>query len=132
MDNFDKNSILIVDDEKVNVLALTRMLKKDYVIYVATSGKAALELAEKHVPCVILLDILMPEMDGYEVISQLKERETTKHIPVIFITGLSNVGNEEKGLALGAVDYIIKPFSDAIVRLRVQNQMNIVNMLRNQ
>jgi len=130
VENTGKNSILIVDDEKVNILSLTRILRKDYVIYVANNGKDALEIAEKQLPCVILLDILMPGMDGYEVIIGLKENEKTKHIPVIFVTGLSNVGNEERGLSLGAADYIIKPFSDAIVKLRVQNQINTVNRLR--
>lgn len=125
----ENNSILIVDDEKVNILALTRILRRDYVIYVATTGKDALELAKLHLPCIIILDILMPDMDGYEVITELKATAETKDIPVIFVTGLSNVGNEEKGLALGAADYIIKPFSDAIVRLRVQNQIKIVNLL---
>jgi diguanylate cyclase (GGDEF)-like protein len=90
----------------------------------------AIELAEKFSPDVILLDILMPEMDGYDVISQLKKRTKTDEIPVIFITGLTGAEEEEKGLSLGAVDYISKPFSPAIVKLRVRNQMQMLNQIR--
>ena len=125
-----KNSVLIVDDETANVSMLSLMLKSDYTIYTAENGKDAIEVAEEHVPDVILLDILMPEMDGYEVITALKKSEITKDIPVIFITGLSNDDDERKGWLLGASDYITKPFSATIVKLRVQHQIQIINQTR--
>ena len=126
----DKNSILIVDDEKSNIIALSMILSPDYTVYAAKNGRDAIEIAQEYLPDVILLDILMPEMDGYDIIAKLKEIEETESIPVIFVTGLTNVGSEEKGLDLGAADYIIKPFSPAIVKLRVRNQMKIVNQIR--
>ena len=129
-DNKDKNSILIVDDEKSNIMALSMILSPDYVIYAAKNGRDAIEIAQEYLPDVILLDILMPEMDGYDVISRLKGMEETESIPVIFVTGLTTAGSEVKGLDLGAADYIIKPFSPAIVKLRVRNQIKIVNQIR--
>ncbi|MCL1816995.1 MAG: diguanylate cyclase [Clostridiales bacterium] len=125
-----KNSVLIVDDENMNILALSHILDPEYTVYAAKNGSKALAAAQKHLPDVILLDVIMPEMDGYEVISALKSSEATLNIPVIFVTGLNNVTDEEKGLSLGAVDYISKPFSPAIVKLRVNNQMKILNQLR--
>ena len=130
MDDIKRNSILIVDDENSNILALTHILGPEYVIYAAKSGNKALEAAEKHQPDVILLDIVMPEMDGYALISTLKNTSLTQNIPVIFISGLSKIEDEEKGLALGAADYISKPFVPGIVKLRVQNQIKIINQLR--
>ena len=125
-----KNSVLIVDDEKSNIIALTHILSSEYTIYFAKNGTDAIELAEKFLPDVILLDILMPGMDGYDVISRLKKGNKTNEIPVIFITGLTGVEEEEKGLSLGAVDYISKPFSPAIVKLRVRSQMQMLNQIR--
>jgi len=125
-----KNSVLIVDDEKSNIIALTHILGPEYTIYFAKNGMDAIELAEKFLPDVILLDILMPEMDGYDVISRLKKGSKTNEIPVIFITGLTDVEEEEKGLSLGAADYISKPFSSEIVKLRVRNQMQMQNQIR--
>jgi len=122
-----KNSVLIVDDEKANLIALTQILNKEYTVYAAKSGQEAVETAKERLPDIILLDIIMPEMDGYEVIWNLKNIEETRTIPVIFITGLSNAADEEKGLGMGASDYISKPFSPAIVKLRVQNQIMLSN-----
>ena len=130
MDEIKKNSILIVDDENSNIMALTYILGSDYTIYAAKNGKNALAAAEKHLPDVILLDIVMPEMDGYMVLAALKESEITRHIPVIFISGLHSSDDEEKGVALGAADFIGKPFSPAIVKLRVSNQIRIINLMR--
>jgi diguanylate cyclase (GGDEF)-like protein len=124
------NSVLIVDDENSNIMALTYILSPEYKVFAAKSGKNAIVAAEKHLPDIILLDIIMPEMDGYDVLSELKNSEKTMNIPVIFITGLSNSGDEEKGLALGASDYIIKPFSSSIVKLRVRNQIKMLEQLR--
>ena len=121
--NERKFSILVVDDEKSNILALVDILKPEYTVYAARNGQHAIEMAEKHLPDIILLDIIIPEMDGYDVMAALKSSETTKDIPVIFVTGLSGTGDEEKGFALGAADYIIKPFSPALVKLRVAGAM---------
>ena len=118
-----KNSVLIVDDEKANIITLTHILSPEYTIYASKNGHDAIELANKHLPDVILLDIIMPEMDGYEVLSLLKSKKETREIPVIFITGLAAAEDEEKGLGLGAADYIPKPLKPAIVKLRVHNQI---------
>lgn len=124
------NSVLVVDDESSNIMALTHILSPVYTVYAAKNGYKALEAAEKYLPDVIVLDILMPEMDGYAVISALKNMERIRDIPVIIITGLGNADDEEKGLSLGASDYIGKPFHPAIVKLRVGNQIKMLNQLR--
>ena len=125
-----KNSVLIVDDDDVNITALTHILSPDYSVYTAKSGMDGIMLAEKHMPDVILLDIVMPEMDGYAVLSALKRNEKTQNIPVIFVTALGSANEETKGLAMGASDYIAKPFASAIVKLRVQNQIKIISQMR--
>ena len=130
MEAITKNSLLIVDDEKSNIMVLTRILSPEYTVYAAKNGVDAIEVANEYLPDVILLDIIMPETDGYEVLATLKASEKTREIPVIFITGLSNPADEAKGLALGASDYISKPFSQAIVKLRVGNQIKIINQTR--
>ncbi|MCL2126274.1 MAG: diguanylate cyclase [Oscillospiraceae bacterium] len=130
MEEESKNSILIVDDVESNLLALSRILDSEYSIFTAGSGREAILAAEESQPDVILLDILMPEMDGYQVLAELREREKTRNIPVIFISGLSDALDEEIGLTLGAADYISKPFSPTIAKLRVQNQIKILNQLR--
>ena len=122
-----KNSVLIVDDENSNIIALTHILSPDYTVYAVNNGQDAITAANKYQPDVILLDIVMPEMDGHDVISVLKNSEKTHNIPIVFITGLCTHNDEEKGLALGAVDYICKPFDPAIVKLRVYNQVKILN-----
>jgi diguanylate cyclase (GGDEF)-like protein len=125
-----KYSVLIVDDERANIIALTDILETEYEVFAVIDSREALETAEEDMPDVILLDILMPGMDGYQVITELKKQEKTKQIPVIFITGLDSVEAEERGLALGAADYISKPFHSPIVRLRVQNQIKIIEQYR--
>jgi diguanylate cyclase (GGDEF)-like protein len=130
MDNKQKNSILIVDDEIPNLVVLSRILGSEYTIYTAKNGEEALEKAREYTPDLILLDIVMPGIDGYEVLNVLKNTQETRRIPVIFITGLSSREDEEKGLSLDAADYISKPFSAKIVRLRVRNQIQIINQLR--
>jgi PAS domain S-box-containing protein len=124
-----KNSVLIVDDERANIIALTHILSQEYIIFVAKNGQDAIEVAKEYLPALILLDILMPDMDGYDVLSLLKNTEETRTIPVIFITGLVKPEDEEKGMALGASDYITKPFSSEIVKLRVRNQMQILDQI---
>ena len=121
-----KNSVLIVDDERVNISSLKSILAPEYTVYASINGKEAVETAQKFLPDLILLDVLMPDMDGYEVIAILKNSEETRDIPVIFITGLDDSNAEMKGLELGAVDYISKPFYHGIVKLRVYHQMQLV------
>jgi len=124
-----KNSLLIVDDEELNLKALTHILEQDYIVYTAASGINAVEIAKNHLPDLILLDILMPEMNGYETLEKIKSFESLKKIPVIFISGLNSDEDEEKGLSLDAIDYITKPFSPANVKLRVRKQIQIINQL---
>ena len=123
-----KNSILIVDDDAANLMELTSILQSEYKLYAVSDGVTALEKAEESRPDLILLDVIMPEMDGFEVISKLKKSDNVKSIPVIFITGLSEEGNESEGLAKGAVDYIRKPFNAEVVKLRVSQQIKIINL----
>ena len=125
----EKRSVLIVDDENANIITLTHILSPLYTIYAAKNGVLALEAAEKYMPDVILLDILMPEMDGYDVMVAIKNSPKMRHIPVIFITDLGEDNAEEKGLELGAADYIAKPFSPAIVKHRLLNQIEILDQL---
>ncbi len=116
----NKSRILIVDDEPGNIKILSNLLAQDYTLSVATNGKQALEVARVQSPDIILLDMIMPEMDGIEVCQALKASEDTKDIPVIFITSMSDTANEERGLDAGAVDYISKPISPPIVKARVK------------
>jgi len=127
-----KHSVLIVDDERDNISSLKTILSPDYTIYASTNGKDAIETAQQFVPDIILLDILMPEMDGYAVLTEFKKSEKTREITVIFITGLDNDNAEIKGLALGAADYIIKPFHPAIVKLRILNHIQLIERLQQQ
>jgi sigma-B regulation protein RsbU (phosphoserine phosphatase) len=122
--------ILIVDDERFNLNLLTDLLKPDYKIMVAKNGEQALKAARAAPPPdLILLDIMMPEMDGYEVCRRLKVDETTRDIPVIFITAMGETSDETKGLELGAVDYITKPISPPIVQARVKTQLTLKHNL---
>ena len=114
-------SVLIVDDERVNIDLMVGLLKPDYRTLVATNGEQALRRAAgEPPPDIILLDVMMPQMDGYEVCRRLKADPATSAIPVIFVTAMSDVGDETTGFALGAVDYITKPVSPPIVQARVK------------
>ena len=121
-----KPRILIVDDEVFNLQFLTELLMGEYHISSAKDGKKALQLAESILPDLIILDVVMPGMDGYEIIQSLKAGDKTRHIPVIFLTSLDNAEDEEHGLSLGALDYIGKPFHPAIVKARVNNILELV------
>lgn len=123
-------TLLIVDDEKQNRLLLTELFGTTYKIIQAKNGVQALEKARQHRPDLILLDVLMPEMDGMDVLRELKRDDATRLIPVIFITALDSATDEENGLNLGAVDYISKPFHPPIVRVRVRNQLQLVHQQR--
>ena len=125
-----KNRILVVDDDKTNLMFLDNLLSKEYTLHIAKDGEQALKRAVEYPPDLILLDIIMPGMSGYEVLTELKRSEKTRDIPVIFITGLDTSEAEMKGLELGADDYISKPFNESIVRLRIQNQLKIINQMR--
>ncbi|UCG07964.1 MAG: response regulator, partial [Desulfobacterales bacterium] len=118
--------ILLVDDNATNLKILHDTLDNlGYHLLVAKNGEGALAIARKTTLSLILLDIMMPEMDGYEVCERLKAEEKTRDIPVIFITALSDDADEAKGLALGAVDYITKPFNPDLVRARVRNHLEL-------
>lgn len=123
----DRPMILILDDTPTNIQVLAEALCSDYRVKVATSGKVALAMANnpESRPDLILLDVMMPEMDGYEVCRRLKQSPATQGIPVIFVTAKNDVADEEHGLRLGAMDYIVKPFRLAIVKARVQNHINL-------
>lgn len=120
--------LLIVDDEPANLKAMQQTLQRDYHLFFATDGKKALEIAQREVPDLILLDIVMDGMDGYTVCKKLKEHPATKEIPVIFITILEDIENEEKGFEVGAVDYINKPIKPSIVKARIQNHLSLVRL----
>ena len=120
-----KGSLLIVDDTPDNIDVLVGCLSPEYRTRIATNGKIALSLCDKEAPDLILLDIMMPEMDGYEVCRRLKEKEETRNIPIIFITAKGEPQDETKGLALGAVDYIAKPITPAIVLARVATHLEV-------
>jgi putative two-component system response regulator len=122
--------LLLVDDEPHNLAALRQVLADDYRLVFARTGRDALLAVEKHRPALILLDVQIPDMDGYAVCRQLKASPHTEHIPVIFITGLTDVGNETIGFETGAVDYIAKPISPTIVRARVKTHLSLVRTTR--
>ena len=117
--NDERPCILIVDDERINITILNALLKNDYRLMVATSGEQALKAAHTGQPDLILLDILMPGMDGHQVCRKLRSDPVTHNIPIIFITAMGDAENETMGFALGAVDYISKPFNNAVVKARV-------------
>ncbi|HBO44523.1 MAG TPA: SpoIIE-like protein with response regulator receiver domain protein [Planctomycetaceae bacterium] len=120
-----KSRILIVDDTPANIKILADLLRKDYLLSVATSGRDALGIAREDPPDLVLLDIMMPEMDGYEVCRHLRADALTRDVPVIFITAMSDVDDETKGFSLGAVDYITKPIRPPIVQARVAAQLEL-------
>lgn len=122
-----KARILIVDDQPQNIHLLLNALQPEYDVIAATNGAKALELAraEDAPPDLILLDVVMPDINGYEVFQRLRDDVRTARIPVIFVTALTEGQSEELGLTLGAVDYIAKPFDPNLVRLRVHNQLEL-------
>ncbi|MBU0465370.1 MAG: diguanylate cyclase [Proteobacteria bacterium] len=124
MDEFSR--ILIVDDERYNIKVLTDLLREDHKIMAAKTGEQALNAAQgPNPPDLILLDIMMPGLDGYEVCKRLKADNLTAHIPVIFVTALDASDDEAKGFEIGAVDYITKPFNPVIVKARVRTHIQL-------
>src|SRR5271165_1032551 len=119
-----KKTVLLVDDAPANIQVVNSILKDIYKIRIATNGPKALELARvAPPPDLVLLDVMMPEMDGYEVCTRLKSDPDTREIPVIFVTGQTEVEDETRGFEVGGVDYIHKPFSQAVVKARVQTHL---------
>ncbi|MFC1606463.1 response regulator [Candidatus Latescibacterota bacterium] len=128
MEKIKKNTILVVDDTVENIDVLNGILKEDYKIKVALNGEKALKIAEsKEPPDLILLDVMMPDMDGYEVCVRLKSNSATAKIPVIFVTAKTEVEDETMGFELGAVDYITKPVSPPTVQARVKTHIELFN-----
>ena len=124
----DSKTLLIVDDEPLNLQVLKNILESDYRLLFARDGERALQLAREERPDLILLDVMMPGLSGHEVCLQLKADPMTEGMPVIFVTAMSDVEDEAKGFALGAVDYITKPVSPPIVKARVKNQLSLVRL----
>src|SRR5690554_4924617 len=122
----DRPRILIVDDVPDNLHALMNVLREDYAVIAATSGEKALELAQRQPrPELILLDIKMPNMDGYSVLTHLKAASATADIPVIFVTSLAEAAGEAHGLPLGAADCITKPIDPELLRIKVCTQLDL-------
>jgi len=119
----DKKQILIIDDDFMNIRVLSHILDGGYDILTATNGKRGIEMAHEFFPDLILLDIEMPEMDGYEVIAKLKEDRKLKNIPVLFVTGNNAADDEWRGLQAGAVGYIGKPFHSGLIRREVMEAL---------
>jgi len=121
----DLQKILIIDDTVANIQILNEVFHQGYKVFFATSGAAGIEVARRELPDIILLDIMMPGMDGYETCSVLKSDHATEPIPVIFVTAMGEEDDEAKGLAAGAIDYITKPISPPIVKARVKNHLEL-------
>jgi len=127
MRNEDGDVILIVDDIEINRMILREMLQDDYTIIEAGSGGEAVKILfeDKTLPTVVLLDIIMPDIDGFQVLDRIKGDESTRNIPVLFITAANSDETESRGLKSGAADYVTKPFNHDIVRARVDNHINL-------
>lgn len=127
----EKATVLIVDDTPTNLALLVDVLKTDYRATVAINGEKAIELASSaHPPDLILLDVMMPGMNGYEVCSRLKSRPATSQIPIIFVTAMGEVEDETRGLDLGGVDYVTKPINPAIVKARIRTHLAVSRQAR--
>lgn len=121
----DRATILIVDDEVSNIEIMNAVLEDHYEISFATSGEQALEVARSVLPDLILLDVMMPGLDGYEVCSRLKSDRLLADVPVIFTTGLDDQEAEVRGLSLGAIDYVTKPINPIVLNARVSNHIEL-------
>lgn len=130
MSDLSQSTIMVVDDTPENIDLLVEILGDLYEVSVALDGESALEDVAESPPDLILLDIMMPGMDGYEVLKRLKADPKSREIPVIFVTAMSEVEDEAAGLALGAVDYITKPISPPIVKARVKTQLSLRSAYR--
>jgi diguanylate cyclase (GGDEF)-like protein len=120
-----KPKLVVVDDQPINIQVMYRCFAGDYQVFMATNGEQALALCKSNPPDLILLDVVMPGLDGFEVCKQLKADETTHHIPVIFVTSHTDPAQETHGLTLGAVDFIAKPVNPDVVRARVKTHLTL-------
>ena len=121
--SIDRKIIILVDDDATNLSVGKDALDKHYDVLTLNSGARLLKILEKNIPDLILLDVEMPEMNGYETIKLIKGKPETAHIPVIFLTAKSDGENELEGLSLGAIDYITKPFSPPLLRKRIEDHL---------
>ncbi len=131
---YGKPKLLVVDDQPINIQVMHQVFGADYQVFMATSGAQALAICQGNPPDLVLLDVVMPEMDGFEVCAQLKAHDATRNIPVIFITAHSDAAQETHGLSVGAVDFISKPVNPAVVRARVKTHLTLKfqsDLLRN-
>ena len=120
-----KPKLLVVDDQTINIQVMYQAFAGDYQVFMATGGAQALAICRENPPDLVLLDVVMPDIDGFEVCRQLKAHESTRHIPVIFVTAHTDAAQETHGLSLGAVDFIVKPINPAVVRARVNTQLTL-------
>ncbi|NNG21661.1 diguanylate cyclase [Telluria aromaticivorans] len=130
MTGTDLQKVLVADDDAINRDVLGELLKPEYTLLLAKNGAQALERAARHAPDLILLDVMMPDMDGYEVLRRLRADPQTAHIAVIFISGLDRPEDEANGLKMGAADYITKPFNPSVVMARVAVHLQVVRQRR--
>ena len=129
--NKTKNIVMLVDDSSANLKILSTLLKDKYRLIIAKGGQKALDIISSgNLPDLILLDILMPDIDGYTVCKQIKASEKTRDIPVIFISAMNQTNDEEKGLKTGAVDYITKPFVPSLVLSRIDTHLKLSHSIR--
>jgi len=122
--------LLVVDDEISNIILLSSILGKRYELRTANSGAAALDSVKEVRPDLILLDIIMPEMDGFEVCRRLKDNLRTENIPIIFISALEDEADVKEGLSLGAIDFVHKPFNPGILKIRLRNYLALLDYRR--
>ncbi len=130
MNGVEMQKVLVADDDAVNRDVLGELLKPEYTVLLAKNGAQTVERAMRHLPDLILLDVLMPDMDGYEVLRRLRADPLTEHIAVIFISGLDRPEDEANGLKMGASDYITKPFNQTVVMARVALHLQVVRQRR--
>ncbi len=126
----DKATVLLIDDELVNTKILSDILKGEYEVIFATSGEEGVHRAVESLPDIILLDVMMPGMDGYAVCSRLQQDTRTAGIPVVYVTALGSTAQEVKGLNTGAIDYITKPINGEIVKARVRNHLKFRRVVK--
>lgn len=124
-DTHGKPKLLVVDDQPINIQVMYQAFAGDYQVFMATSGVQALAICKDNPPDLILLDVVMPEMDGFEVCTLLKADDATRNIPIIFVTAHTDSAQETHGLSLGAVDFIAKPVNPPVVRARVKTQLTL-------
>ena len=126
-----KYTILIVDDEPTNIAVLNAMLRYNYKVKAALNGEDAIKVAKSYPqPDLILLDVVMDEMDGFEVCEIIKNNKNTKHIPIIFVTALNESKSDKKGIEIGAIDFFNKPYSAPIILKRIENHLSSLQKSR--